>query len=184
MHVRFVLPDGSVVVRTIKPEDVPNVGTRIEIDGTSYTVERLGLYKGKRSQAYVVLSDGRGQGGDGHTDEPTTVSQPPCTCGGVSPRCARCVKRAVDDLRGTAQWRGNRWAWHVAQRRPVDRPWPETTPRMLAIARGWLGDIAGDPEIANALAEIVIVGARLEWKALGRDPDRLRQMAPKRRKPR
>jgi hypothetical protein len=85
-------------------------------------------------------------------------------CSGQPPLCATCREQALGWLRSAAATRGERWGRSVAERRP-GRRWPAADdPRVRAIARRWVRDLARDLELLEQLVTICAESARAAYE--------------------
>ena len=84
--------------------------------------------------------------------------------------CELCFQGSWENLRGVAATRGEVWAMDVARRARLDRPWPEGSPRVAAIARQKVADLSRDHRLVAALADELGRWAARWWRAARRDP--------------
>jgi len=84
--------------------------------------------------------------------------------------CELCFQGSWENLRGVAATRGEVWAMGLARRVRLDHPWPEGSPRVAAIARDKVADLARDPRLREALAGELARWASRWWRAARRDP--------------
>ncbi len=92
-----------------------------------------------------------------------------CSC----PRdhlCDLCFQGAWENLRGVAATRGEVWAMDVARRTRLDRAWPEDSPRVAAISRTKVSDLARDGRLLEALAAELARWAARWWRRACADP--------------
>lgn len=79
--------------------------------------------------------------------------------------CDVCFQGSWENLRGVAATRGEVWAMDLARRMRIDQPWPDGSPKVLAISRRKVADLSRDGRLLEELAAELARWAARWWRS-------------------